>query len=80
MKVQLKSNYVLTDEHTSTSHGQPVLLNEKTGESYMPMDVFEPSESWGTLLARAAVKKMARNKACTEEERQFIQKFTKSDN
>jgi hypothetical protein len=80
MRVKLKSNYVLTDEHTSSTHGQPVLLNETTGEVFMPMDVFEPSESWGTLLARAAVKRMGRNKACTQEERQFIQRFTKVDN
>ena len=79
MRVKLKSNYVLTDEHSSSTRGQPVLLDETTGEVYMPMDVFEPSGSWGPLLARAAVKKMARQKACTEEELQFVQRFTKVD-
>jgi len=79
MRVKLKSNYVLIDEHSSTSHGQPVLVNETTGEVFRPMDIFEPSASWGTLLARAAVKKMARLMACTQEERQFIETFTKAN-
>ena len=74
MRVQLKSNYVLTDEHES-GNGQPILVNTETGEVFGPMDVFEPSQSYGTMLCRAAVKKMARQAALTAEVQAFIQKF-----
>ena len=74
MRVQLKANYVLTDEHGS-SNGQPILVNTETGEVFGPMDVFEPSQSYGTMLCRAAVKKMARQAALTAEVQAFIQKF-----
>ena len=75
MRVRLKPNYVLTDEDTASSSGQPVLVNTETGEKFGPMDVFEPSQSYGTMLCRAAVKKMARQAALTAEVRAFIQKF-----
>ena len=75
MRVQLKSNYILTDEHVANSNGQPVLVNTETGEVFGPMDVFEPSQSYGTMLCRAAVKKMARQAALTAEVQAFIQKF-----
>ena len=75
MRVQLKSKYVLTDEHAVSSTGHPVLLNTETGENFGPMDVFEPSQSYGTMLCRAAVKKMARNLTLTDEEQELINKF-----
>jgi hypothetical protein len=75
MRVQLKPNYVLTDEHAAGSSGQPVLMNTETGEAFGPMDVFEPSESYGTMLARAAVKKMIRGKTFPPEEQKLIWKF-----
>ena len=34
--------------------GEPVLTNENTGEAFGPEDLFEASESYGTLVARSA--------------------------
>jgi hypothetical protein len=75
MRVHLKSNYILTDEHEESSYGQPFLVNTETGEVFGPMDIFEPSDSYGTMLCRAAVKKMIRGKTFTDEEQEFIKKF-----
>ena len=75
MRVHLKSNYILTDAHAESSYGQPVLVNTETGETFEPMDIFEPSQSYGTMLCRAAVKKMIRGKTFTEEEQELIRKF-----
>jgi hypothetical protein len=74
VRVQLKPNYVLTDEHGS-SNGQPILVNTETGEVFEPMDIFEPSDSYGTMLCRAAVKKMIRGMTFTVEEQEFIKNF-----
>ena len=77
MKVRLKTHYVLTDEHPTSTKGEPILVNETTGEVFGPMDVFEASESYGTLLARAAVKRMSRRESLTDKEREFVERFTK---
>ena len=75
MKVELKKGYILTTDHSASSYGQPVLVNLKTGEAYGPMDIFEPSQSYGAMLCRAAVKKMTRSKHFNDEEQAFIMKF-----
>ena len=74
MRVQLKQNYVLTDQH-EVSNGRPVLMNIETGETFGPMDIFEPSHSYGTMLCRAAVKKMVRGKTFTDGEHELIRKY-----
>jgi hypothetical protein len=74
MKVNLKPNYVLTDEQEA-GDGRPVLVNTETEETFGPMDVFEPSESYGTMLARAAVKKMVRGKTFPKREQELVWKF-----
>jgi hypothetical protein len=50
-------------------------VNTKTGEVFGAMDIFEPSDSFGIMLCRAAVKKMIRGKPFTDEEQEFIKKF-----
>ena len=77
MKVRLESHYVLTDEHPVSTEAQPVLVNQTTERVFGPMDIFEASESYGTLLARAAVKRMHRRQSLTDKEREFIERFTK---
>jgi hypothetical protein len=55
--------------------GQPVLVNTETREVFGPMNIFEPSDSCGTMICRAAVKEMIRGKTFTDQEQEFIRKF-----
>jgi hypothetical protein len=74
MRVQLKPNYILTDEN-GASNKEPVLVNTETGETFGPMDVFEQSQSYGTILGRVAVRKMVNGKSFPQKEQKLIMKF-----
>ncbi len=62
MIVELTQSWVLSDEHSASSYGQPVLVHRPTGDAFGPGDIVQPYPSWGRMLAKAAVLRMARIK------------------
>ncbi len=46
MKIQLTPSYELTNEHSASSYGRPVLVNRGSGEAYGPGDIVRAYPSW----------------------------------
>ena len=51
MKALLSPAWELSTEHAAGSHGQPVLVNRRTGDAFGPGDVVTLSPSHGDALA-----------------------------
>ena len=75
MQLILTQTWVLSDEHSASSYGKPVLVERDTGEAYGPRDILEPYPSWGVIPGRAAVQRMNKRKPFTEDEQAFIDRF-----
>jgi len=75
MKVRLTATWELTDEHTASSNGQPVLVCRRTGEKFGPGDLIEPYADWGQKPAAVHVAQMSSMKKFSEEEKEFVQRF-----
>jgi len=79
MKVQLTPSLVLTDEHSASRKGQPVLADQGTNGAYGPADMIEPYSSWGLKPCALHVARVYRWKRAQliEDERAFVEKFIK---
>ena len=76
MIVKLAPSWILTDEHSSSSYGQPVLVRTATGEVHGPGDLAAAYDSWPLQPASHAVRRMARiNSRLTAEELEFVGRF-----
>jgi hypothetical protein len=75
MKVTLTPSFELTTEHAASSYGQPVLVDRGTGLAYGPANIIVPYPSWGHMLARDAVKRMAATKKLGKKEQQLVNSF-----
>ncbi len=74
-KVTLTPSFELSTEHSSSSYGQPVLVERPVGAAYGPDDMLKPYASWGIMPAREAVKRMAKTKELSIDERLFVDAF-----
>ena len=75
MEVKLTPSWILTDEHSASSYGIPVLVNRGTQEAYGCDDIVKPYRSWGYCVAKHAVERMAKTADLTEEEWDFVKRF-----
>ena len=75
MKVRLTASWELTDEHSASSHGQPVLICRRTGEKFAPRDILEPYVNWGLKTAADHVARMRQMRQFSDEEKEFIGRF-----
>lgn len=75
MIITLTPSWQLTDEHSQSSYGIPILLNRGTGEVFGPADIIQPYPSWGYMTAAAAVTRLMDIKNRTATEREFAARF-----
>lgn len=78
MKLTLSPSFELTDDHASSSYGQPVLVNRRSGEAYGPADLLQAYSSSLMQSASEAAARMASMTKWTYEEQKFIDRFTNS--
>ncbi len=76
MKVRLAPYWELTDQRADSSPGNPVLVNWKTGDAFWPEDVLEPYPFWGGKPAAVHVTRMSNMEEHTDEEWEFIRRFS----
>jgi hypothetical protein len=79
MRIQLTPSYLLTDEHSSSNYGRPVLMHCATGDRFGPRDIIQPYNDWPWQPAVEVVQRMVKHEGLTEEEREFIQRFSKDE-
>ena len=77
MKANLSPSWELSTENAASSYGQPVLVNRSTGEAFGPGDILKPYPSYGSMVAAAAVMRMAKTKRLDEDGQNLVAKFTK---
>jgi len=75
MKVRLTATWELTDEHSASSKGQPVLVCRRTGEKFGPGDIMEPYANWGLKPAAVHAAQISSMKKLSDEEKEFVQRF-----
>jgi hypothetical protein len=76
MIVQLTPSWQLTDEHSASSYGQPVLVHSSTGDAFGPSDFIMCYPNWPFQPAAEAVRRLGNLGTRSDEERAFIGKFT----
>ncbi len=75
MKIALTPSYVLTDEHSASSYGIPVLVHRQTEEAFGPADIVACYPSWGFMPAKEAVERLSRMTKLTYDEQQAVDRF-----
>jgi hypothetical protein len=78
MKATLSSSWKLSTEHAASCHGQPVLVNRRTGEAFGPGDVVTLSPSHGDTLATDGVRRLAKTAHLTVKGRALVARFVGS--
>ena len=76
MEVKITPSYILTDKHSKSQFGMPVLVNMRTNEAYNPSDLLQAYPAWGSMQARDVVWSLVSEKRFTDQERFFIERFT----
>jgi len=76
MEVKITPSYILTDKHSKSQFGVPVLVNMRTNEAYNPSDLLQAYPAWGSMQARDVVRSLVSEKRFTDQERFFIERFT----
>ena len=77
MQIILSPSWILTDEHSASSDGIPVLANRGTGEAYGPGDTVRAYPSQGLVPAARVVDRLlgGKKQELTEEEKVFVRAF-----
>ena len=75
MKMNLNDSWVLTNEHSASSYGKPVLVELETGQAYGPRDILQVNPGGGFVPGYIAVKGMTEGSVFTEEEQAFLDRF-----
>jgi hypothetical protein len=75
MRVKLSPEWVLTTDHSASSYGRPVLVNEANGNVYGPGDLVSCYPESGFMMARYFVEKMALKIKLTEKQAQLVAHF-----
>ena len=76
MSVKLTATYILTTDHAKSRSGQSVLLDQATGQAFLPSDTLVAYESWPKMPAAQVVSKMASWRDFSDEERRLIEQFS----
>ena len=77
MQIVLSKNWIITDEHSASNEGVPVLANRETGEAYGPADTVGIYPSEDLMPAARVVDRLLgqRKEGLTEEEKVFLRAF-----
>ena len=75
MNLHLTPLWTLTDEHSSSSYGRPVLVNRETNEGYGPGDVLKVNPSGSYVPGYLVVRGLTEDKTFSAEEIAFIDRF-----
>jgi hypothetical protein len=77
MQIILSPSWILTDEHSASNEGIPVLANRGTGEAYGPGDTIRAHPSQGLVPAARVVDRLLgeKKRELTEEEKVFVRAF-----
>ena len=77
MQIILSSSWILTDEHSASNDGIPVLANRGSGEAYGAADTVRAYPSQGLVSAARVVDRLLGEKKeeLTEEEKVFVRAF-----
>ena len=75
MKLHLNDEWKLTDEHSASSYGKPVLVELETGQACGPGDILQINPSGGHVPGYIAVRGMTEDKAFSADEITFIDRF-----
>ena len=78
MKATLSPSGELSTEHAASRHGQPVLVNRRTGDAFGPGDVVTLSPSHGDALAADGVRRLAQTAHLTVKGRALVMRFVGS--
>jgi hypothetical protein len=76
MEVKITPSYIMTDEHSKSQFGVPVLVNMRTSEAYNPSELLQAYPSWGSMQARDVVRSLVNEKRFSDKEKFFIERFT----
>lgn len=78
MRITLSPPWGLDTDHPAAARsGEPVLLNEKSGEAFYSTDHLEAFTAWGRMSAAQIVRRIVRNKKFRDDELRVIKRFTK---
>jgi hypothetical protein len=77
MKVRLTLSWELSDEHSTSFNGKPVLIKRGTGKIFGPGDAVEFYPNWRIKPAAVHVGRMSMMRRFSEEELNFIERFRK---
>lgn len=77
MQIILSQAWVLTDEHSASNEGIPVLANRATGEAYGPADTVRAYPSQDLVPAARVVDRLigGKKQELTEAEKAFVRAF-----
>jgi hypothetical protein len=77
MQIILSPSWILTDEHSASNDGIPVLANRGTGEAYGPGDTVRAYPSQDFVPAARVVDRLlgGKKQELTEEEKVFVRAF-----
>jgi hypothetical protein len=77
MQIILSPSWILTDEHSASKDGIPVLAKRGTGEAYGPGDPVPAKPAKGSVPAARVVDRLLGEKKqeLTEEEKVFVRAF-----
>ncbi len=77
MQIILSASWVLTDEHSASNEGMPVLANRETGEAYRAADTVRAYPSRGLVPAARIVDRLlgGKKQELTGEEKVFVRAF-----
>jgi hypothetical protein len=77
MRVTLILPWELNTDHPTAHSGEPVLVNQRTGEAFKSTDFVEEFSAWGRMTAAQTVRRMGRGKKFQDDELRLIKRFTK---
>jgi hypothetical protein len=77
MRIPLLPPWELNTDHPATISGDPVLVNQMSGDAFQSIDVMEAFPAWGRMSAAQTVRRMVRGKKFRDEEVRLIKRFTK---
>ena len=77
MQIILSASWVLTDEHSASNEGIPVLANRETGEAYGPADTVRAYPLRDLVPAARVVDRLlgGKKQELGEEEIAFVRAF-----
>ena len=75
MKLHLNDLWTLTDEHSASSHGKPVLIELETRKAHGPGDLIKLNPSGRAVPGYIVARAMVEGTTFPEDELEFIDQF-----